>query len=512
MENNKEVDKVINYIPARYIFSVLLFTFEILSILAIIILLTIYVPYFYIAVIVTEVLSIISLVCRDANPNYKIPWLIFVFVVPVVGFMCYFMFYSRTLNKRQSKKLDEIKKTVINKENNEISEIKKEDFLIASEAIILTKLSSSKAYKNTNIKYFEVGEKMFISMLKDLEAAKEFILMEYFIIESGLFWNKILEVLKRKAKEGVKVYVIYDDIGSMMTLPGNYSKILKKYNIIGLLFAKLKGQANNEFNNRSHRKITSIDGTVGYTGGINIADEYINHVVKHGHWKDVGIRLHGEAVCELTRLFIIDYNLNVKKEYLDLNEYLRTTNIVNTGYCIPFGDGPKPLFERPVSKTIIMNMLDMAKKYVYITTPYLIIDNGLKQSIENAALRGIDVRIITPHIPDKKLIFTITRGYYKSLINAGLKIYEYKPGFIHAKTYISDDTTSIIATINLDYRSLVHHFENGVWMYRHEVIHNIKDDFLNTQEKSIKMETKMLKKGLIHKFILDVLKVFTPLL
>ncbi len=511
---NGKVDKIVNYIPLRYITSILIILFEILAILSIVVLMCIYVPYFYILVFLTQIGCVISILGRKDNPDYKIPWLFFVLIIPVVGFMCYLLLYTRKLDRSQYKRLDKIKNTTTNKDDKmELQKLKDLDNLAYSQSLLLKHLGKADLYQNTNIDYYSSGEELFVSMKNELNKAKKFIFMEYFIIEEGLFWNSILDILKEKAKTGIKVYILYDDIGCMMTLPGNYSKILKKDGIIGIPFSKLKGQANNEFNNRSHRKITVIDGKVGFTGGVNIADEYINHIAKHGHWKDVGIRLEGEAVNELTRLFVNDYNLNVKyRNSLELNNYLIDYKVENNGFVVPFGDGPKPLYERQVSKSIILAMLNQAKTSVYITTPYLIIDSDLVRAIEDTALRGIDVRIITPHIPDKKLVFKITRGYYHTLIKAGVKIYEYEPGFIHSKIYICDGKVSIIGTINLDYRSLVHHFENGVWIYNHECIEDIEKDFIDTMQKSILIEEKMLNNGLFNRFILATLRVFTPLL
>ncbi|MDE5592792.1 MAG: cardiolipin synthase, partial [Clostridiales bacterium] len=319
------------------------------------------------------------------------------------------------------------------------------------------------------------------------------------------------EILKQKAASGVEVRVVYDDIGCMMTLPGSYYKQLRKMGIKAVPFSRLRGQANNEFNNRSHRKITVIDGKVGYTGGVNIADEYINRIQKFGHWKDVGLRLQGEAVNELTRLFLIDYGISDKHADDNFADYFRYEQCEQDGYCIPFGDGPKPVYDRHVAKSVILNMLNQAKRYVYITTPYLIIDSELIEALENAAIRGIDVRIITPHIPDKKLVFLMTRSHYNRLMTAGVKIYEYESGFVHAKTYISDDETAMVGTVNMDYRSLVHHFENGVWIYKHSVIGDIKNDFLATLDKSIQFELGMIKENMFQRFIRAMAKVFSPL-
>ena len=484
----KNTEREINYIPFRYIVAIFLVAIETLAVIAVMTFLTMYIPYFYFAVVLTQFGVAIAIINRNDNPDYKLPWLFFVMLIPIVGFMLYFMFYSRKLNKKQIKRLDRLTKQRIKKDDaGLLAKISSQDEVIVSQAAILKKLSDSHVYANTDIQYFPLGEEMFVAMVEDLKKAEKFIFMEYFIIEGGLFWNTILEILKAKAASGVEVRVVYDDIGCMMTLPGNYYKKLAKFGIKSVPFSRLRGQANNEFNNRSHRKITVIDGKVGYTGGVNIADEYINRIERHGHWKDVGLRLQGEAVNELTRLFLIDYGLSDKKADDNFADYYGNEQYEQDGYCIPFGDGPKPIYERQVAKTAILNMLNQAKRYVYITTPYLIIDSELIQAIENTAMRGVDVRIITPHIPDKKLVFSMTRSHYNRLIQAGVKIYEYESGFVHAKTYLSDDETAIVGTINMDYRSLVHHFENGVWIYNHKVIEDIKRDFLDTQLKSIQI-------------------------
>ena len=390
----------------------------------------------------------------------------------------------------------------------------KDNEIACSQAKMICNIAETHIFTNTKQTYFSSGEKYHESLLKDLQNAKKFIYLEYFIIEEGEFWNSILDILKEKVKEGVEVKVAFDDIGCMSTLPGNYAKILKKFGIDATPFSRLRGSADSEFNNRNHRKITVIDGIVGYTGGINIADEYINAFAKYGHWKDAGIRLEGEAVWELTRLFLIDFGINIK-HLLNMREDLYPAANHDqkcSGYIVPFGDGPKPLYERRVGKTVVQNLLANATRYVYITTPYLIIDNELCVSIENAALRGVDVRIVVPHIPDKKIVFNMTRSYYKRLMDAGVKIYEYEPGFIHAKTYLADDKYAMIGTINLDYRSLVHHFENGVWMYDCESIKDIKEDIDSTINKSILVTQNMLKTNIFNRFFRALVRIFAPML
>ena len=418
------------------------------------------------------------------------------------------------MKKKYVKRLKDLKNSSYQKNDQELFEkMHDENPVAASQAKMLCNISEAHLFTDTKQTYFPLGEDMHPQLLADLEKAEKFIYMEYFIIEEGKFWNSILEILKAKAAEGVDVKLVYDDVGCMMTLPGNYHKILKTFGIEATSFSRLRGNADSEFNNRSHRKITVIDGKVGYTGGINLADEYINEIVKHGHWKDTGIRLEGEAVWELTRLFLIDFGINVKKmPKIPTELFPKQSDVHEDGYLIPFGDGPRPLFDRRVGKSVIQNMLSNAVRYVYMTSPYLIIDNELCQSIENAALRGVDVRIIVPHIPDKKIVFAMTRSFYLRLMAAGVKIYEYEPGFIHAKSYLADDDIAMIGTINLDYRSLVHHFENGVWMYRCEAIKQLKSDIESTFEKTIFITPEMLKTNIVKRFINAVVRIFAPML
>ncbi len=502
-----------SYIPVRYIIAGFITLFEVLAVITVVAAFCYYVPYFYLAAWATEIFCVIRIIASDDNPDYKVPWLLFVLIIPIAGFMLYFMFYSRTLQKRFIKRLNALKSRGYKKNDGGLFEkLNKENPLAASQAKMLCGISDTHLFTNTKQEYFPLGEDMHGRMLTDLEGAEKFIYMEYFIIEEGKFWNSILDILKRKAKDGVEVKVLYDDIGCMMTLPGDYHKTLKKYGIEATPFSRLRGNADSEFNNRSHRKITVIDGKIGYTGGVNIADEYINEVVRFGHWKDTALRLEGEAVWELTRLFLIDFGINVKKIPEMRSDLYPESDVKESGYMIPFGDGPRPLYDRRVGKSVIQNMLNGASGYMWMTTPYLIIDNDLCRSIENAALRGVDVRIIVPHIPDKKLVFGMTRSFYHRLMSAGVRMFEYEPGFIHAKSYLSDDSQAMIGTINLDYRSLVHHFENGVWMYGCGSIGDLKKDMEETLQKCIEVTPDMLKTNLLQRFIRAVVRIFAPML
>ena len=510
----KTIERQYSYIPVRYILAVLITLFEILAIIGMTVACCYYVPYFYVAAFLTEVFCVINIIASDDNPEYKVPWLLFVLILPIAGFMLYFLFYSRKLQKKFRRRLAELKQYHYSRKQGEtLAVLEGENPHAAAQAKMLCSISEASVFTDTKQTYYPLGEDMWQAMLCDLETAEKFIFMEYFIIEEGEFWNSILEILKRKAAEKVTVRVLYDDIGCMNTLPGDYHKQLAKWGIEAMPFSRLRGQADSEFNNRSHRKICVIDGKIGYTGGVNIADEYINKIQRFGHWKDTAIRLEGEAVWELTRLFLTDYGINAKKLFdPDPNFYPTQSDVKAKGYVIPFGDGPNPLYERRVGKSVIQNMLASATEYMYITTPYLIIDNDLCTSLENAALRGVDVRIIVPHIPDKKIVFGMTRSFYPRLMKSGVRIYEYTPGFIHAKSYIADDEYAMIGTINLDYRSLVHHFENGVWMYRCDCIKDMKKDIEGTMEKSMEVTADMLKIGLFRRFFRSVVRIFAPML
>ncbi|MBQ9750198.1 MAG: cardiolipin synthase [Clostridia bacterium] len=509
----KTIEREYSYIPVRYILAAIITLLEIAAIIGIMIALCIYVPKFYILCYITAFACILKIIASDDNPDYKVPWVLFVLVVPIAGFMLYFLFYSRKLQKKFIRRLDELRKYRYESDQVKIlEELERENAHASAQAKMLCSISGASVFGNTKQTYYPLGEDMWQAMLPDLEKAEKFIFMEYFIIEEGRFWNSILDILKQKAASGVTVRVLYDDIGCMGTLPGDYAKTLRSYGIEATPFSRMRGQADGEFNNRSHRKICVIDGKVGYTGGVNIADEYINEVVKFGHWKDTGIRLEGEAVWELTRLFLSDYGLNVKTLPKDEHELYPTSDISEDGFVIPFGDGPSPIYEHRVGKSVIQNMLGSATRYMYMTTPYLIIDNDLCRSIESAALRGVDIRIIVPHIPDKRIVFGMTRSFYHRLMKSGVKIYEYEPGFIHAKSYVADDEYAMIGTINLDYRSLVHHFENGVWMYKCDSIKDLKADIDETLAKSIEITPDMLKTGLATRFIRSVVRIFAPML
>ena len=512
--NGKEIEITHTHIPFRYIITIVITILEILAIIGIVLLLCNYVPYFYILAIITQIACVIKIISSDDNPDYKAPWLLVVMVLPVAGFMLYFIFYSRNLDRKYAKRFSgAANEETPHCQSEVLSELHEIDPIAESHVKMLNKISRGKLYQDCGSTYYPSGEAMLDALIPDLNSAQNFIFLEFFIIEDGIFWNSILDVLKDKSNKGVEVRVLYDDIGCMKTLPPSFVKDMSQFGISAFPFSKLKGQADSEFNNRNHRKLLIIDGKIGYTGGINLADEYINKVKRFGHWKDSAIRIEGEAVNEMTRLFLIDYHISSKDKFFDTNRYYIEQSEKNTGegYLLPFGDGPKPLYTRSVSKLAIENLLSYARDYVYITTPYLIIDNDMCSAIEATALRGVNVTIIVPHIPDKKIVFEITKSFYQRLSSAGVKIYEYSPGFIHSKIYIADGKYAIIGSMNLDYRSLVHHFENGVWMYGNSSIADMVHDFEKVLSVSERVDTSR-NVSLIKRLIRSIGRIFAPLM
>ena len=352
---------------------------------------------------------------------------------------------------------------------------------------------------------------MFPVMLSELNKAEKFIFMEYFIIEDGLMLNSILDILKEKASRGVDVRFMYDSLGSIAKAPVDIVRDLRKAGIRCFEFNTFRSILDNRYNNRDHRKICVIDGNVGFTGGVNLADEYINVKTIYGHWKDTAIMIKGDAVWSLTNMFLTLWD-GINKCDEDFRKYLPDIDVkTDNGYVIPYTDFP--IDNETVGKSVYLNMINRANRYIYIMTPYLILDNTMATSLCDAAKSGIDVRLITPGIADKKLVNLLTKSYYDKLIEAGVKIYEYTPGFVHAKIFVSDDETAVVGTINLDYRSLAHHFENAIWMYKTDIVADIKKDFLDTQEKCERITLeKCMKKSFAKIIFLPILRLFSPML
>lgn len=459
------------------------------------------------------VISAIYIIWRDDNPAYKIGWIVFIAVFPILGGALYIMFGNKQPSRKIKKKIDPIENShrFYLKQKEEIQNICK-DKRTAATIDYISKEGAYPAWTGTSNKYFEVGEKFFEAMLEDMRNAKHFIFIEYFIIKKGKLWNEIYEILKEKVTEGVEVRIIYDDIGSINHLPMNFIKILEGNGIKVVAFNPMRPFLSLVYNNRDHRKICVIDGYIGYNGGINIGDEYVNLKSKFGHWKDSGLRLEGEAVWNLTVMFLNMWNSFRKTEdnyepygvHAHHRESFRGDGVVQ-----PFSD--TPLDEENLSENVYLEILNSAKEYVYIYTPYLIIDNEMETALKLAAKRGVDVRLVTPGIPDKKAVFFLTRSYYGNLIHAGVKIYEYTPGFIHAKSFVSDDRVAVVGTINMDYRSLYLHFECGTLLAECSTIIDIKKDCEYTFEKSHEITESVLEGKWFDTAIAAVLRVFSPI-
>ena len=501
---------------SKYGFSIIIMLLELFLVFAAFFYFNQLVPNWLSALVIVSLYigTILAIVNRNMPPESKVTWLLFA-VVPVFGFLLYLMIGERRLSKKEIQQLEKMDSMKFREDNSydlrvELKQENKSAFGIVKS--LLSMDHNADVYDGTASQYFPLGEEMFEAMLDDLRSAKKFIFLEFYIIDPGVMWNRVLEILVDKVQQGVEVKLLYDDIGCMATLSGDYTKRLRKMGIDAHKFNKVIPRMTVAYNNRDHRKILVVDGQVGYTGGINLADEYINHIVRFGHWKDGGVRLEGRAVKALTRLFLMNWYIN-RGEITDFDRYhFDSQRVEGKGLYIPYGSGPKPIYKEQVGKAVYQNIINQAIDYVYITTPYLIIDYDLTEDIKNAAMRGVDVRIVTPFIPDKKLIQIVTRGAYPDLLEAGVKIYEYTPGFIHSKNVISDDELAVVGTINFDYRSLVHHYENAVLMYQTETIADIKQDFEGLFDISKEISLETLQNSWYQRLLKEIMQLFAPLL
>ena len=366
--------------------------------------------------------------------------------------------------------------------------------------------------KKNDIKYYKLGELAYPEMLQELKNAKRFIFLEYFIIKNGQMWNEILKILEKKAKEGLDIRLIYDDMGCIAFLPTSYPKQIEAKGIKCVAFNKLNPFLGVIMNNRDHRKMMIIDGKTVFSGGMNLADEYINLEHPYGIWKDNGIKITGEAVWNFTIMFLNMWN-SYRKDDKDYKKYkydFPKENLLENGYTVPYGE--TPLDNEIVGENVYLNIINQAQKYVYIMTPYLIIDTDMINSLILAAKRGVDVRIVVPGIPDKKIVYSLTTSYFETLIKNGVKIYKYTPGFVHSKVFVSDDNIATVGTINLDYRSLYLHFECGVFMQDVEVIKDVKKDLGDTIEESHFVSKKEAMPKLLKSVWQAVLRLFAPLM
>ena len=468
-------------------------------------------------------LLVLILVSKREESTYKMLWVMVIMGFPIFGSMMYLTLGNQRTGKKLKNGLRKASQELFAAADfatdkgyeisvDDISGIKEEDLRIGQTLERLSKDTNFPVLPNCTSKYYPFGEDMFKDMCKDLNEARKYVYIEYFIIQSGKFWDTLVDILALKAANGVDVRVMYDDLGSI----GTYSKYdVKKLEEKGISciafnpFLFIKSQ----LNNRDHRKIMVIDGKVAYSGGVNIADEYINEKEVFGRWKDIGFRLTGPAVWSYTYMFAEFWNAFAKEkipaEVLMSSSYEIPEDVTN-GYILPFYDSP--MRTTPASNTLFTEVLSIATDYVWFYTPYLMLGDALFDAFIRAAQRGIDVRIIMPGIPDKKLVYRLGRSYYEDLLKAGVKIYEYTPGFVHAKGFIMDDKLCGIGTVNLDYRSLFLHFECSSIFYKSDIIQEIKADYTNSLSECRERYADDIRRGFFHRLIDSILRLAAPLL
>ena len=461
-------------------------------------------------------ITVIIVINRPGSPEFKLAWMVPMTIFPVFGVLLYLFVELqvgvRIMNTRLIQVGKEMKPYLMQDAKTQ-EKLENEDKQMANLAYYVSDKGGFPVFDNSKVEYFPLGEDKFKALVEELEKAQKFIFMEYFIVAEGRMWNTILEILKRKVKEGVEVRFMYDGTCTVSLLPHSYPKKLEAYGIRCKVFNPIKPALSTTQNNRDHRKIVVIDGHTAFTGGINLADEYINEKERFGHWKDTAVMIKGEAVRSFTWMFLQIWDFDVKNENYDkyLNVKLPETEEKTEGYVLPYGDSP--LDDENVGELVYTDILNTARDYVHIMTPYLILDHEMITALTYAARRGVDVKIIMPGIPDKPYAFALGKTYYPELLRAGVKIYQYVPGFVHAKVFVSDDEKAVVGTINLDYRSLYLHFECAVLMYKVKEIEKVEKDFQETlkQCREITMEDYK-NENMITRFGGRILRLFAPLM
>lgn len=464
---------------------------------------------------VISLLITLFIISKRGKNAFKLTWVFTILSFPIFGGFFYLLFRVQNSGTKMKKFSREVKGKVdgVYEYGEDVFEEAKQEYRhYAQDINYLYKYAGFPIYKNTVAQYLTPGEKKLEALIMEMKRAEKYIFLEYFIIENGKMWNAILDVLKQKVQQGVEVRLMFDDIGCFLRIPKNYTEKLESYGIKCTVFNPFRPVFSATQNNRDHRKIAVIDGKVAFTGGINIADEYINAYEKHGHWKDASIMLRGDAAWSFTVMYLQMWAICNNAKLDDIEKYRPTRREIMTdgGYYQPYSDSP--LDREHVSEHIYMKIISSAKDYVYINTPYLILDDNMVSALTLAAKSGVDVRICTPKIYDKKLVHMTTVSYYRELIEDGVKIYEYTPGFMHAKTFVSDDITATVGTANLDFRSLYLHYECGVRIFGGDVIVEMKKDYLSTIEKCEEITLEKCKAGFFKSLWQSVLRIFAPLL
>ena len=461
----------------------------------------------------TSVVVALHIISRRDKEAYKLTWVFFILIFPVFGGLTYLFFRCQTRSKKYLRRTAEIRSAVKAVQPSSAYASAVQRFPDRTRQIdYLEKYAGFPIYGNRRAEYLSPGEKFLEKVLADLETAKKYIFIESFIIEDGEMWRSMLDILKRKAEEGVDVRIIYDDMGCFLRLPKHFISDMKKNGIQCDIFNRFVPLLTAVQNFRDHRKIIVIDGCIAYTGGLNIADEYINKISPFGHWKDSGVRIEGEGAVGLALIFLEMWMLMGHKEE-DLSAYCPEysyENAESNSFVQPYAS--TPLEKESLSEAVYMQIIGRAKKYVYIMSPYLIVDNNMLFQLTNAAKSGVDVRVMTPYHWDKRVVHFMTRSYYRELIRAGVKIYEFSDGFIHSKCFLSDDRVATVGTVNLDFRSLYLHFECGTCLYHTSTLKEIKSDYLHTLTHCRRITEDDCKTNFFVRVFQDVCRIFAPLM
>lgn len=476
-----------------------------------------YMAYLWEGMSLLGAILIVHIINKDEPGEFKMTWILIICLLPVFGALIYLVVVGNLggigQKAKQEYRINETRGLLkTSEETKEV--IRRYPASFQGFVRYMRRSAGFPAYSKSRAVYFSSGEEKFHDMLEELAKAKRYIFLEYFIVEQGEMWNAILEILKEKAAQGVEVRVMYDGMCSLTQLPYRYPKKLKKMGIKAKMFAPIVPFLSTTQNNRDHRKILVIDGKVAYTGGVNLADEYINQKERFGHWKDIAVKITGDGVKSFTVMFLQMWYMSVLgkgeyQKYLENIEY--EVPLTENGLVIPYANVPGR--KTDVAKTVYRSMIERATEYVHIMTPYFVVEREFLESMRYAAQRGVDVAMILPHIPDKKVVYYIARTYYPELLKAGIRVYEYTPGFIHAKCFVSDDESAVVGTVNLDYRSFYHHFECGVCLYDNSAVKQAGEDFQRTLEVCEEVTMDYYKKiPLYQKVAGKIFKLFAPLL
>ena len=465
---------------------------------------------------IMSLLAVLYIVSKDGTGSFKTLWVFLILSFPIFGGLMYVFIKAQGPTRRLQGTIRAAKESTAAHyalPGTEDTAAREATGSYYPQVRYLRDTAGFPVYGGTQTRYFCPGEDFLAALLQDLEQAEHYIFLEYFLIQYGVMWDSILEVLRRKAAAGVQVRILYDDLGCFFLLPADFPKQMEKLGIECAVFNPFRPMLTTKQNNRNHRKIAVIDGKVAYTGGINLADEYVNAYPKFGHWKDSAVRLEGKAAWSFTLMYLEMWQTCGKPREDVASIYPWQDGpcpIADDGLVLPYCDSP--VDGEKVSEQVYMQILNQAQDYVYINTPYLIIDDSMASALCLAAKRGVDVRIVTPHRWDKWAIHMTTRSYYRELIQAGVKVYEYSDGFIHAKSFVSDDRIATVGTANLDYRSLYHHFECGVWMYGSRAVAELKADFDRTLTHCQQVTLDTCSKNPMMILFQEVLRLFAPLL